>query len=327
MTDTPSSAQFEGNEALVIVNPVAHNLPSRKRRAEADEWLHEQGWRVQWVETTGRGDATSIAARAAERGVPLVFVCGGDGTLSEAAHGLAGSDATLSIIPAGTVNLWAREVGLHRKPLDAVQLAVRGVRRHVDLGLAGDRHFLLMAGFGIDASVTSRVSPRVKGRLGAASYALAAAREALTYRTTWVRLRIDDEVIEGDVFMVLAGNTQNYAGITKVALLAHVDDGLLDVCVYRGRGKADMAAHAALTLLRLHRHSRKVIYRRARRIEFEWSDPLPLQIDGDPTSDSPSMVTVVPAALWVAVPRDLKSPLFSDSPGPQREGVLNQPGR
>src|SRR2546426_10051145 len=138
---------FESKEAVVIVNPTAHNAAKRKALSAADGWLREHGWKAEWAETSGAGDATTAAAKAAERRVPIVFVCGGDGTLNETVNGLAGSETAVSVIPSGTVNLWAREAGLLRKPSEAVQRGVDGVRRRVDLGLAGSRYFLSMAGF------------------------------------------------------------------------------------------------------------------------------------------------------------------------------------
>src|SRR3972149_2787266 len=103
-------------ETLIIVNPAAHNVPSRKRLDEAERWLRSQGWQVEWRRTEGPRQATELAAAAAARGLPLLFVCGGDGTLNEAANGLAGSETALGPIPAGTVNIWAQGVGVPRKP-------------------------------------------------------------------------------------------------------------------------------------------------------------------------------------------------------------------
>ena len=299
-------------EAVVIINPVARGLPARPRLQEADEWLRQQGWQGQWLETAGPGDATALAARAAARGTPIVFVCGGDGTLNEAINGLAGTDTAVGVIPAGTVNLWAREMRLLKRPVEAVRLQLEGERRRVDLGRAGDRYFLLMAGYGVDAAIARHVSPKVKGRLGAAAYALAAARETMRYRSSRTELWVDGETKALEVFMVLAGNTQNYAGVTKITPEALVDDGMLDICVYEGRTRMDIVAHAARTLLRLHRGSSKVIYRRARHLQFVWHGrPLPVQLDGEPLEQSPDDVIVAPSSLWVAVPRGLKSPLFS----------------
>src|SRR5919108_3129925 len=106
---------FERKEALVIVNPNAHNAPKRARLTEADEWLRANGWTTEWLKTAHPREATGMAAEAAARGVPLVLVCGGDGTLNEAVNGLARSETAVAAIPAGTTNLWARELGLPRK--------------------------------------------------------------------------------------------------------------------------------------------------------------------------------------------------------------------
>lgn len=305
------SGEYERRETTVIVNPAAHNLPRRERLREADRWLRERGWQVEWMETQRPGDATPMAARAAERGQPIVFVCGGDGTLNEAANGLAGSETALAVIPAGTVNVWAREIGLPRRPLQAVRRSLEGERRRIDLGRCGDRHFLLMAGYGLDGAVARRVSQAVKGRLGATAYAIAAVREALRYRGRPVTLRLDGQEERLELLMLVAGNTRNYAGLVEVTPQARADDGLLDLCAFQGRGTLDIVLHVLRTALRRHLRSGKVLYRQVRRLELEWEEPLPVQLDGDAYPESPREVTVAPSALWVALPRRLRSPLFA----------------
>ena len=307
---------FERKEAVVIVNPAAHNAAKRKELAAVNVWLRERGWKAEWTETSGAGDATTTAAKAAERRVPLVLVCGGDGTLNEAVNGLAGSETAVSVIPSGTVNLWAREAGLLKKPSEAVRLAVDGVRRRVDLGRAGSRYFLSMAGFGIDAAVAHRVSHGVKGRMGAAAYALSAARQAMTYRGSRVMLSLDGEERSVLVLMIVAGNTRNYAGLTKVTPDAIVDDVRLDICVYEGRGRWDIVRLAALTLLRRQRGSKRVHHKRVRHLKIASEEPLPVQLDGEALADSPTEVAIAARALWVITPRGLRSPLFSLPPEP-----------
>ncbi len=297
-------------ETLVIVNPAAHNLPSRKRLEEADRWLKGQGWQAEWRQTEGPQQAIELAAGAAERELPLLFVCGGDGTLNEAANGLAGSETALAAIRAGTVNIWAKEMGLPRRPVEAVKAAVEGERRRIDLGRAGDRYFLLMAGYGLDGAIARRVSLGLKSRLGAATYAIAAIREALRHRSSAVTLRFDGEQHTADVLMLVAGNTRNYAGLVEVTREALVDDGLLDVCVFQGKGTLDIILHGLRTILRRHLRSKKVLYRKTRRLELEWEEPLPVQLDGDACESSPTQVEIAPGALWVAVPKDVSSPLF-----------------
>jgi len=310
---------YERKEALIIVNPVAHNLPSPGRLKEAGEWMIEQGWTVAWEETDGPLSATRIAAKAAERKVPLVIACGGDGSVNEVANGLVGSESTMGTIPGGTSNLWAREVDLDKKPLEAVQRMVFGDRRLIDTGKAGDRHFVLFAGFGIDAAVTQTVPLRVKSRLGAAAYAVSAARQALRWRPQPIVVRMDGVERWLQVLQAFAGNTRLYAGITKITPAAIADDGKLDVCVYSGRGRIDIVFHAARTLLQMHRNSPKVIYGRAIRIEFEWEYPLPVQVDGDPLPDCPGEITVAPLSLSVAVPAGFTGEIFSRPARPRAE--------
>jgi diacylglycerol kinase (ATP) len=309
-----SAPTFDRKEAVIIINPSARKLPKRARLLEAYEWLRAEGWAVERVETSGPDEATRIAATAARQGVPLLFVCGGDGTLNEAVNGIAGSETALAVIPAGTVNLWAREVGLLKTPLQAVRLAVEGERRRVDLGRAGARHFLLMAGYGLDAAVAHRVSQSVKGRLGAAAYALSALRQVMTYRGSSVALTIDRERLERNVLMLVAGNTRNYAGVTQITREALVDDGRLDLCVYSGHGRWDILWLALLTLLGRHGRSKKVTQRLVERVELSWRTPLLAQLDGEAVAETPAEVTVVPGALWVMTPRGLRSPLFSRPP-------------
>jgi diacylglycerol kinase (ATP) len=302
---------FERNETIVIVNPAAHNAAKRKALRAAEVCLREQGWKAEWAQTSGAGDAITMAAKAADRRVPLVFVCGGDGTLNEAVNGLAGSETAISVIPTGTVNLWAREIGLLKKPAEAVQLAIDGVRRRVDLGKAGSRYFLSMASFGIDAAVVHRVPHGVKGRVGAAAYALSAARQVMTYRGSRVTLSLDGEERSVVSLTIVAGNTRKYAGLTKVTPDAVIDDGLLDVCVYEGRGRWDIVRLAALTLVRRHRRSKRVQHRRVRQLTISSEKPLLVQLDGEALAESPTEVSIVAGALWVMTPRGLKSPLFS----------------
>jgi YegS/Rv2252/BmrU family lipid kinase len=304
------TAGSERKQAVVVVNPAARRLPRKAQLDEADAWLHNRGWSVEWVRTSAPGEATRIAAVAAGRGVPLLIVAGGDGTINEAVNGLAGTETALAVIPAGTVNLWAREAGLLKPPVEAVRLAVEGVRRRVDLGKAGERYFLLMAGVGLDGAVAHGVSHGLKRRMGAAAYAVSALRAALTYRPTRTVLSFDGEERAFRLYMLIAGNTRKYAGLSQITTRAHIDDGLLDICAYTGRGRWEVFWLAFLTLIREHGRSKNVIQRRVRELRIATHGELPVQIDGDASHESTSVISVAPGALWVVVPRGLRNPLF-----------------
>lgn len=312
----PEDQQFPRKEAVVIINPAAHNAPKQERVSDVQEWLRDRGWQCDWLETKARGDAIGMAEDAARREVPLVFAWGGDGTVNETVNGLAGSETALSVIPSGTTNLWARDVGLLRKPIEAVQLTLDGVRRRADLGLAGSRYFLMLAGLGIDAAVVQRVSADFKGKIGAAAYALSAAKLLMSYRASRLTLAMNGEERAVDLLMLVAGNARNYAGLTQVTPRAVVDDGLLDLCVYQGRSRWDILWLALLTLLRQHGRSKKVLQRRVKTLRLLEGQRPPAQLDGDSIGDAPPELTVVHDKLWVVTPRTLKSSLFSRQPLP-----------
>jgi YegS/Rv2252/BmrU family lipid kinase len=293
--------------ATVIVNPAAPNLPSRRHLREAASWLHSQGWEADWAFTRSPGDATVMAARAAQEGRSLVVVCGGDGTINEAVNGLVGSETALAVIPAGTANVWAKEVGIPRQPIAALEVAVRGQARRMDLGRASassgerGRYFFLMAGLGLDGSIAASLPLNVKRYLGATTYAIMAVRQSLRYRGQRVRLIVDDEPLEARLLMMVVGNTRNYAGITQVTSRAYADDGLLDACIFQGRHTLDIIFHALRVAAQAHVRASPVLYRRARRLEVQSETPLPVQLDGDFYPGHPTIFEVVPAALTVMV--------------------------
>jgi len=301
--------------ATVIVNPAAPNLPSRRHLREAASWLHSQGWQADWAFTRSSGDATATAARAAQEGRSLVVVCGGDGTISEVVNGLAGSETALAVIPAGTANVWAKEVGIPRQPIAALEAAVRGQARRIDLGRAsapsggGGRYFFLMAGLGLDGSIAASLPLNVKRYLGASTYAIMAVGQSLRYRGQRVELIVDGEPLETSLLMMVVGNTRGYAGVTQVTSRAYADDGLLDVCVFQGRHTLDIIFHTLRVAAQAHLRASPVLYRRARRLEVHSETPLPAQLDGDFYPGYPTVFEVAPAALTVMVPQK-RLPLF-----------------
>jgi YegS/Rv2252/BmrU family lipid kinase len=301
--------------AIVIVNPISPNLPSHRHLREAASWLRSQGWQTDWALTRSPGDATVVAARAAQEGRSLVVVCGGDGTINEAVNGLAGSETALAVIPAGTANVWAKEIGVPRQPVAALEVAIRGQARRMDLGLAspssgeGGRYFFMMAGLGLDGSIAAALPLNVKRYLGATTYAIMAVGQSLRYRGQRVKLVVDDQPLDASLLMMVVGNTRGYAGITQVTSRAYADDGLLDVCVFQGRHTLDIIFHALRVAAQAHLKASPVLYGRARRLEVHSERPLPAQLDGDFYPGYPTVFEAVPAALTVMVPRK-RLPLF-----------------
>src|SRR5215211_243182 len=175
-------------KATLISNPKTGRYASRRRPVEQlAAQLESLGVKVDLRLTQGPGDATEIAARAARNGSSDVIVAGGDGTINEAIQGLAGTNARLGILPRGTANVLARELGLPLDDQQAVAVAAQGKSRKIYLGIAinettnESRHFVLMAGIGLDASVVKRVQPSLKKRIGKGAFWLS----GLSHLATW----------------------------------------------------------------------------------------------------------------------------------------------
>ncbi len=144
--------------AMIIFNPAAGQAGSLQGDLEAScDLLNEYGWQVELRPTQAAGDGTRIAREAAQAGYDAVIAAGGDGTINEIVNGLAGSQTALGVLPVGTVNVWAREIGLPLQPRATTEALLRTHVRSIDLGRAGDRYFLLMAGVGFDAAVVNEV--------------------------------------------------------------------------------------------------------------------------------------------------------------------------
>ena len=293
--------------ALAIFNPVARGAPPIERVREAIEAL--DGWETELQATEAAGHAIELAREAAARGLDAVVACGGDGTVNEVANGLAGSPTALAVVRGGTANVWAKEARLPRDPAGAVRLLAEGELRTIDLGRAGDRYFLLMAGIGFDATIVRRMSGVLKRRLGAAAYLIQGLRCVLTYRTVRAELSADGDPQSDGLYWLLLGNTRSYAGVLNLTHQARADDGKLDLCLLRRGGLLRLAWLAPWVLLGRHHRRAHVLYQQVTSLEVT-TPGLPVQVDGEYLTETPLRFEVAPGALRVVVPRGVRNPLF-----------------
>jgi diacylglycerol kinase (ATP) len=261
------------------------------------------------VVTQGAGEAERAAHSAKENGFEAVLVAGGDGTINEAVNGLLtaeGNSLPLGLVPLGTQNVLAHELGLPTSDLEATLAVFQAGRiRQIDVGQAGSRYFVLMAGFGFDAQVVQEVLQPVKALLGPAAYAFATVGALATCRSTVIRLRLDGEEVRSEAFLVVVANAASYAyRQIKLAPFAALDDGWLDICVFE-RAPSDRVGFASQMLAVLaHRHLRdpRVRYYRGKQLILESDPPIQGQVDGDTFGMTPLTISVVPRALSVFVP-------------------------
>lgn len=306
-----TNARREALHGTLIHNPIAGPKIVSANLSAAHALFAQRGWMLRVEETARPGDASVLARAAAERGDDMVIVAGGDGTINEAIQGLAGTATALGVLPFGTVNLWAREIGLPAHPVAAAAALAAGVIRSVDLGRAGDRFFLLMAGAGFDGAVTGLVEPRLKRAMGRWAYVFAAARLALRYGGAEATLEMDHNTVRCRLLLAVIGNTRLYAGQFTMAASALADDGMLDVVVVPGRRLWQALPLLLPLLLRRHPIQSGVLYYRTQHLRITASEPLPVQADGDYIGATPLDFGVSPAALRVIVPRVARTPLFS----------------
>jgi YegS/Rv2252/BmrU family lipid kinase len=295
-------------KGLIVYNPRARNAPPRERLVAAARSV-APAWEINVVDTEAAGHAITLAREAAEAGISAVFACGGDGTINEVVNGLAGSSCALGVLRGGMGDVFAKEVGIPKPPERALTMQLAGERRRFDLGVAGERCFLLMAGVGFDAEVVRRVPEGAKRRLGSTSYALWGARLLAAYRSRRVRLEVDGEQREADLFWALLGNTRSYGGIIDITSDALVDDGLLDAYIFDGSGVAWEALTAARLVLRRQAGARGVSFQRLRELSIETAG-LAVQVDGEYLGETPMRFGVRPAALDVLLPRERGRELF-----------------
>ena len=296
--------------ALIVCNPVARHPLSDSTLAACISIGRAAGWEVDSVSTEHAGHGTLVARAAAERGVDIVIVHGGDGTLNEAINGLAGTRTAMAVLRGGTANVWAKETQCGKDPVAAMQAIVTGARRSVDLGRANGRYFLLMAGVGLDAAIVARMRPGWKQRLGGVAYVLAGVIATFQWRAMQSLVIIDGERFETPLYWLLAGNTRSYGGVANITHLARADDGRLEVALLRHGGPHRMLEAAVRLLFKRHLRGSNVRYTRATSIEI-LTEGAPVQIDGEPAGETPLRIEIAPLALDVIVPRDLESPLFS----------------
>jgi YegS/Rv2252/BmrU family lipid kinase len=288
---------------MAIHNPVASGGAYRRDLPLILDAFRGLGYEVEERETRSVGDATTLAREGVAAGFDLVGAIGGDGTVNEAINGLAGSGVPLAIVPIGTVNVLAMELGIPLDPPDAVALVAHGNITTIDLGLANDRYFGLMAGVGMDAAVVASLNPTMKRALKEAAFAVHGLAHYFVTDDPEIRVVTKERTVEG--YFVVFGNSSNYAGGFGITPLADMRDGLLDVCVLKDKSFLGTATYWTAALLNAHVRHPKVEYFRTEEATVTCADEnreVLIQTDGEVAGHLPLRCRIVPRALRVLVP-------------------------
>ncbi len=284
----------------VVANPVGAADESEALRSV----LEAQGIHFEWSETTEDDPGRGQAAEALDRGADIVVACGGDGTVRACIEALAGTDKTLAVVPAGTGNLLARNLGIPQEIEDAVACLTTAHLRTIDVGYLNDEAFAVMAGAGLDAVVMKDTPREAKNRFGAAAYAITALRH-LYDGTFGVDLTLDGtEVYTGPAVTVLIGNMGELQGGIDLFPDADPHDGALGVMAVNPSGLVDWL-RTGYAVIRGESHTATLDRWRAGEGEIVLDRPRPYQIDGEerPATDR-LRFRVAPSALSVCIPEE-----------------------
>jgi YegS/Rv2252/BmrU family lipid kinase len=303
VTSPPSSVALrERPPRLVVVigNPAAGSSGRSIIRSAAG-LLRRHARRVEIGMTRARGEAERLCREAVASGADLVVAAGGDGTINEVVNGLAGSGATLGVVPLGTANVLALETGIPLDPEAACRLILTGRPRAVHPGLAGDRRFLLMAGAGFDAEVVYRTADAWKRTIGKGAYILAGFWTLLSSRGPDLEVIADGQPpLRGSGIII--GKARFYGGRYSVTPGARLHEPLLEVCLFLGRGRLRRAGYAWGVTRGTHTGYRDVRLFKTARLYVASAGRTHVHADGDLFGTLPMEFRVAPETLNIILP-------------------------
>jgi diacylglycerol kinase (ATP) len=292
----------------IVVNPVSgharHRLPLRAIEARARAVLASSSADISVHQTEGPGHGRELARQAAHAGADVVCAWGGDGTVNAVASGLAFGPAALAIVPVGSGNGFARDLGIPLRPDAALALAVRGRRRMVDVANANGRLFVCTAGIGFDGHVAHVFAGLAGERRGAFGYVMAGALEVFRYTAPQCRIEADGRVLlDGPMKLVTVANTRQWGNNVYVAPTAVPDDGLLDVVALADRSLVLLAPQAWRLLAGSTDAIKGITTWTCRHVVVRTDEPAPMHVDGEPCGQTDHLeVSIHPLALGVMVP-------------------------
>jgi diacylglycerol kinase (ATP) len=305
----------ELQNALLIHNPNAGHGGAKRRRLldEARKIFAASGIEAELAETKGPGDATEIAQRATVERRQLVIACGGDGTLNEVVNGLAGSSnghrVPLALLPAGTANIFAKELTIPWDIPSAARKLIRGRVTEIALGLATPlkepakkKYFLSVAGAGPDGMIVYSIDLELKARLGILAYWWQGAREVFRYQFPHFRVVIGGQAVDSS--LVIVGRTKHYGGPFKITTLADLYENQFEVMTLSTRSGFRYLSYLPSLWMNKLRGTNGVFFSKTDSVICEPLDenPVHAQVDGEPLGRLPVEFRIVPAALKVLVP-------------------------
>lgn len=295
--ETPA---FAGDRILVIYNSFARSERAKGLRDK----IQALDPRAVVRPTAGPGDGAALARQAVEEGFDVVVAAGGDGTINEVVNGLAGSTVKLGLLPLGTMNVFASELGIPgnhlRKGWDIIRA---GVCRPVDLARANRHYFVQLAGVGFDAQAVAGVDWQFKKNFGPLSYVISAAKVVAARKPPLLRIEAEGQP-DRDGSFVLVGNGRYYGAPLAVFKQAVIDDGKLDVIVVKNLGYLDFIRYIQCIIMGTHLGLKDVEYFQTPRLTVRVvsGEDVPFEADGELIGFTPITFQIAGPQLQVLAP-------------------------
>ncbi len=305
----PEEPEGPERRAAIIFNPSkVVDWVAFRRQVEYE--LAQRGYgRPLWLETTADDPGRAMTRQAVEEGVDLVLGAGGDGTIRVICSGLAGTGIPFGLVPSGTGNLLARNIGIPLDRTAALEVALDGVDKGVDLveirvDDGPPDHFAVMGGIGIDAVIMEGTNPDLKKAVGSAAYFVSAAQNA-KHPALHATVQVDDAPpLRRRAHVIVVGNVGYLQANIPLIPDAKYDDGLLDVLIASPRSASDWLRITTRVLTRQRRSDEQLDRMTGRRVTITVAERDQYQLDGDTVGECGTMVAQIkPAALTLRVPR------------------------
>ena len=324
VSSLPPDAGLSLKKGALIYNPIAGRRPAARQREirKAADVLRAAGLDIDLAPTLGPAMAHKLAEEVAAKGADFILACGGDGTINEIINGLAGRETPLGILPGGTANILAREVGLPLDPVRAASQFARWTPRRIPLGKAtwhtegalpgstgapngsSTRFFMTVAGIGYDAQVVYKLSLEMKLSWGVVGYIIEALRQAFRYPFQGFSCRTDDGPERFATFAA-AQRARNYGGWLHLTPGARFFHDRFNLCLFKSVNRARYFLYAALVLARQHFLLDDVELVEARKLRCaaqSAGETIRFELDGELVGALPATFEIVPDALTLLVP-------------------------
>ena len=288
----------------MVLNPSSGHGAGRRLLPQIQTLLaHTFGNQARLMVSTSAEHVLKLAQDSVQQGADVFVVCGGDGSAHYAIQALAQTTTALGMVPIGSGNDLALNLGIPMEPERSLEILSHGITRSIDVAQTRSAIYACIAGVGLDSEVNRRANDRRWWIRGRAIYPAAILRTLMTFHPRRVRIRCDERTFEGPIMFAVVANAPSYGRGIRIAPMAVLDDGALDVCIIKAMSKLELLRVYPRTYRGTHIDHPALVMLRGREVQIESEEPLELFGDGEYLESTPTRIQILPHALRVVVPK------------------------